>query len=121
MIGVKLFAIETDPQKKRTLHAMAGRCIWHPFRKWPRSAVHALSMKCGPLSSPFPHIFQRFGRHPPNSATVPTEKTDAKKSKPHKPKVLARQRNNYERPGFGNALGYAQETRNGPRGLFFNW
>ena len=30
---MKLFAIETDPQKKRTLHAMARRCILYPFRK----------------------------------------------------------------------------------------
>jgi hypothetical protein len=50
-----------------------------------------------------------------NSAAVPDEKADAKKSVPQKPKLLSRQRNN------GNALRYAQETRNGPRGLFFNW
>jgi hypothetical protein len=50
-----------------------------------------------------------------NSAAVPDEKADANKSEPHKPKLLARQRNN------GNAMHYAQETRNGPRGLFFNW
>jgi hypothetical protein len=56
-----------------------------------------------------------------NSAAVPTEKTVAKKSRPHKPKVLARQRNNYERPGYGNALGYAEESRNGPQRLFSNW
>ena len=57
-----------------------------------------------------------------NSAAAPTEKTVAKKSKPHKPKVLARQRNNYERPGdYGNALGYAEASRNGPQRLFSNW
>jgi hypothetical protein len=28
MVGVKLFAIETDPQKKRRAHAMANRCIF---------------------------------------------------------------------------------------------
>jgi hypothetical protein len=57
-----------------------------------------------------------------NSAAGPTEKTVAKKSKPHKPKVLARQRNNYERPGhYGNALGYAEASRNGPQRLFSNW
>jgi hypothetical protein len=32
MIGVRLFAIEIEPQKKRTLHAMARRCILYPFR-----------------------------------------------------------------------------------------
>jgi hypothetical protein len=43
-------------------------------------------------------------------------------SKPHKRKLLTRQRNNYERPGYyGNALGYAQEYRNGPQRLFANW
>jgi predicted acylesterase/phospholipase RssA len=35
--------------------------------------------------------------------------------------VIARQRNNYERPGYGNPLGYAEESRNGPKGLFSNW
>jgi hypothetical protein len=44
-----------------------------------------------------------------NSASVPTEKADAKKA-PHKRKVFARQ--------HGNALGYAEETRNGPQRLF---
>jgi hypothetical protein len=57
-----------------------------------------------------------------NSAAVPTEKADAKASKPRKPKVLARQRNNYERPGYyGNAPGYAEASRNGPQRLFSNW
>jgi hypothetical protein len=55
-----------------------------------------------------------------NSAALPTEKADAKKSKPHKP-ALAHQHYNYERPGYGNALGYAQESRNGPRRLFSSW
>jgi hypothetical protein len=46
-------------------------------------------------------------------------KTDAKASKPHK---LARQHNNHERPGYyGNALGYAEASRNGPQRLFSNW
>ena len=53
------------------------------------------------------------------AGAVPAEKPDATKSTPHSTKVLSRQRNNYEQPG--HALGYAQETRNGPRGLFFNW
>jgi hypothetical protein len=39
-------------------------------------------------------------------------------SKPSQPKVLARQRNNY---GYRNALGYAEESRNGPQRLFANW
>jgi hypothetical protein len=53
------------------------------------------------------------------SRVVSTEKADNKKSKHSKPKVLARQHNNYERPGYyGNALGYAQESRNGPQRLF---
>ena len=53
------------------------------------------------------------------SPVVATAKADAKASKPHKPKVLAR---NYERPGYyGNALGYAEAPRNGPQRLFSNW
>ncbi len=53
------------------------------------------------------------------SPVVATAKADAKASKPHKPKVLAR---NYERPGYyGNALGYAEASPNGPRRLFSNW
>jgi hypothetical protein len=39
-----------------------------------------------------------------------------------KPRALARLRNNYERPSYyGNAPGYAEETRNGPLRLFSNW
>jgi len=56
-----------------------------------------------------------------NSAPVPTEKTDAKQNKPHKPKVLARQHNNYARTGYGNALGYTEASRYGPQRLFANW
>jgi hypothetical protein len=47
---------------------------------------------------------------------VATAKADAKKIKHYKPRVLARQHNNY---GYGNVLGYAQESGYGPRGLFF--
>jgi hypothetical protein len=55
-------------------------------------------------------------------ASNPTEKADTAKNKLHKPKVLARLRNNYERPGYyGNAPGYAEESRNGPQRLFSNW
>ena len=50
------------------------------------------------------------------SPVVATAKADTKKIKHYKPKVVARQRNNY---GYGNALGYAEEYRYGPRVLFF--
>jgi hypothetical protein len=50
-----------------------------------------------------------------NSAVISTEKADAKRSKPHKPKIFARQRNNFERRG------YAQEIQYGPQRLFSNW
>ncbi len=50
------------------------------------------------------------------SPVVATAKADTKKIKHYKPKVLARQRNNY---GYGNALGYAETSRYGPSGLFF--
>jgi hypothetical protein len=43
-------------------------------------------------------------------------------SQREKPKVLARQRNIYERPGYyGNVMGYAQETQYGPQRSFSNW
>ena len=43
-------------------------------------------------------------------------------SQREKPKVLARQRNIYERPGYyGNAMGYAQETQYGSQRSFSNW
>jgi hypothetical protein len=51
------------------------------------------------------------------SAAASDEKADAKKSKPHKHRVLARRRDNYERPSYGNALGYAQY----PQRPFSNW
>ena len=51
------------------------------------------------------------------SPVVSTAKADTKKSKHYKPKVLARQRNNYR---YGNALGYAEESGYGPRGLWFH-
>ncbi len=50
------------------------------------------------------------------SPIIVTAKADTKKIKHYKPKVVARQRNNY---GYGNALGYAEESRYGPSGLFF--
>jgi hypothetical protein len=52
-----------------------------------------------------------------NSAALPTEKAEAKKSKPHKPALA----HHYKRPGYGNALGYTQESRNGPLRPFFGW
>ena len=43
-------------------------------------------------------------------------------SQREKPKVLARQRNIYERPGYyRNAMGYAQETQYGSQRPFSNW
>jgi hypothetical protein len=50
------------------------------------------------------------------SPVVATAKADTKKIKHYKPKVVARQRNNY---GHGNALGYAEESGYGPRGFWF--
>jgi hypothetical protein len=48
-------------------------------------------------------------------------KDDVSPVKHHKRKLLARQRNNYEGRGYGNAQGYAQETQYGPQRLFSNW
>ncbi len=50
------------------------------------------------------------------SPVIVTAKADTKKTKHYKPKVFARQRNNY---GYGNALGYAEESGYGSRGFFF--
>jgi hypothetical protein len=36
---------------------------------------------------------------------APDEKTEAKTNKPHRHKAIARQRNNYGRPRYGNAQG----------------
>jgi len=60
-------------------------------------------------------------RHSPSSAkdvspVVSTAKADTKQIKHYKPKVLARQRNNY---GYGNARGYAEGSGYGPSSLFF--
>jgi hypothetical protein len=50
------------------------------------------------------------------SPVVATAKADTKKIKHYKPKVLARQRNNY---GYGNALGYADESGSGSKRSLF--
>src|SRR5262249_44482888 len=49
------------------------------------------------------------------SPVVSTAKAGTK-SKHYKAEVLARQHNNYR---YGNALGYAEESGYGPRGLWF--
>jgi hypothetical protein len=49
-------------------------------------------------------------------AVVSTAKAVTKKSRHYKPKMLTRQRSNYR---YGNALGYAEESGYGPRGLWF--
>jgi hypothetical protein len=49
---------------------------------------------------------------------VSAEKDDVSPVKHHKPRVFARQRDNY---GYENSLGYAQETQYGPKRLFSNW
>ena len=54
-----------------------------------------------------------------SSAVAPDEQPEAKTSRPHKHKAIARQRHNYERPSFG--MGYAEYTRNGPQRPFSNW
>jgi hypothetical protein len=52
-----------------------------------------------------------------SSAVASDAKVEAKTSKPHKPKMVARQ----ESRGYGSAQGYAQETQYGPQRLFSNW
>jgi hypothetical protein len=48
-----------------------------------------------------------------NSAVAPDEKAEAKKGTLHKQKTIARN-HDYERPSYGNALGYAEYTRQRP-------
>ena len=64
-------------------------------------------------------VMVELQRHSPSPAkdvspVVSTAKADTKQIKHYKPKVLARQRNNY---GYGNARGYASGY--GPSSLFF--
>ena len=67
-------------------------------------------------------VMVELQRHSPKKASaakdvspvVSTAKADTKQIKHYKPKVLARQRNNY---GYGNARGYASGY--GPSSLFF--
>ena len=49
---------------------------------------------------------------------VVASEADTNKSKHHKPKMFAQQRDNY---GNWNARGYAEASRNGPQRLFSNW
>jgi len=49
------------------------------------------------------------------SLVVATAKADSKKIKHYKSQAVSRQRNNY---GYGNALGYADESGYGHKGLF---
>ena len=67
-------------------------------------------------SSPVKSVAKEASSAKDVSPVVATAKADTKKSKHYKPKVFARQRNNY---GYGSALGYAEESRHGPSGLFF--
>jgi hypothetical protein len=52
-----------------------------------------------------------------NSAVAPDEKAEAKKGTPNKQKTIARH-HDYERPSYGNAMGYAEYTRQRP---FSTW
>jgi hypothetical protein len=52
-----------------------------------------------------------------NSVVAPDEKVEAKKGTPHKQKTIARH-HDYQRPGYGNAMGYAEYTRQRP---FSTW
>ena len=69
-------------------------------------------------------VMVELQRHSPKKASaakdvspvVSTAKADTKQIKHYKPKVLARQRNNY---GYGNARGYAEGSGYGPSSLFF--
>ena len=68
----------------------------------------------GRIDEPHSQVAKEETRAKDVSPVVATAKADTKKIKHYKPKVLARQRNNY---GYGNARGYASGY--GPSGLFF--
>jgi len=67
-------------------------------------------------SSPAKSVAKEASSAKDVSPVVATAKADTKKSKHYKPKVFARQRDNY---GYWNARGYAQGSGYGPRGFFF--
>jgi len=67
-------------------------------------------------SSPVKSVAKEASSAKDVSPVVATAKADTKKSKHYKPKVFARQRDNY---GYWNARGYAQGSGYGPRGFFF--
>jgi hypothetical protein len=52
-----------------------------------------------------------------NSAVAPDEQAEAKKGTLHKQKAIARN-HDYERPSYGNAMGYAEYIRQRP---FSTW
>jgi hypothetical protein len=90
-------------------------------RQHPRPVVVARIMvetqrHSPPVASPAKSVTKQASTAKDVTPVVATGKADAKKIKHYKPKVLARQRNNY---GYGNALGYAQEYGYGPRSPFF--
>ena len=62
------------------------------------------------------HLVAAEEASPAKDVSAVVARADTKKSKHHKPKMLARQPGNYR---YGNALGYAQESGYSARGLFF--
>ena len=62
------------------------------------------------------HLVAAKEASPAKDVSAVVARADTKKSKHHKPKMLARQPDNYR---YGNALGYAQESGYSARGLFF--
>jgi len=109
-VMVGLFNISTSEGVRHYPRAVAERNVTATNRE-PRLFMVVPETKGGPAAKDIEA----------NSAVVPTEKADDKKSKPHKPKMVARHRNNFEGRGYGNGLGYAEETQYGPKRLFSNW
>ena len=103
---------------------VGDRLVQHPSdSKWDSVIARTVmvetqrhSRSVAKESSPVKSVAKEASSAKDVSPVVATAKADTKKSKHYKPKVVARQRNNY---GYGNALGYAEESRYGPRGLFF--
>src|SRR6516164_7179482 len=85
--------------------------------KWARHSPHAViaqTVTAGATAQR--HLVAAKEASPAKDVSAVVARADTKKSKHHKPKMLARQPGNYR---YGNALGYAQESGYSARGLFF--
>src|SRR5215467_6316260 len=102
--------VNISPSRKESQHlrppAIGQTVMVETQRHSPPAAKEASAKSLAKEASPAKDV----------SSVVATAKADNKKIKHYKPKVLARQHNNY---GNGHALGYAAQSGYGPSSLFF--